>query len=140
MSKFKRLTLDKMINDILQEHFTTLRIAKCREPEILEKKEYQYKRVIHLKEKLDNCKLEIPSELKETITEMFKAMQKIVNARCPNRAIQYSYVINKLFGILELPEYAEHYHLLKNRAKLCDQDRIWKLICEDMEWKFNPSI
>ena len=30
--------------------------------------------------------------------------------------------------------------LLKSREKLFEQEKIWKGICDDLKWKFVPSI
>lgn len=104
-NKVKHLTelhQEKMVNNIPQE------------PEILEKKKYPSRRVMHLEEKLDENKLKIPLDIKKKIIKMFKTMQQSADTYNRHSAMYCPYVINKLFGILELPEYAEHYDL-KNR-------------------------
>lgn len=54
--------------------------------------------------------------------------------------LNYSYVINKLFNIVGMPEYAAHFKLLKSSTKLKEQDAVWKLICNEKGWTYHPSI
>ena len=79
----------------------------------------------------------------EKIKNMFKEMQKPFTKYCPtNRTnfLSYSYVLRKVFQLLELDELAEYCTLLKNRNKLRDQDKLWEKICGELQWQFYPSI
>jgi len=79
----------------------------------------------------------------EKLKMMFKEMQEPFERHRPkDRAnfLSYSYVLHKLFQLLELDEYLKCFPLLKSRDKLRQQDMIWKKICKDCKWKFYPSV
>lgn len=85
----------------------------------------------------------LPREVEETIINMFQAMQESFRAHCPasrSNFLSYSYVLNKLFRILKMPEHAKYFNLLKSKDKRREQDIIWKKICKDMGWTFYPSL
>ena len=82
-------------------------------------------------------------DIEDKIKFMFKQIQEPFNKYCPPDRINflnYSYILNKLFRILEMEEYAKCFPLLKSRDKLRQQDLIWKNICNHLEWEFHPSI
>ena len=54
--------------------------------------------------------------------------------------LSYSYVLHKLFELLEDDEYLDFFPLLKSRDKLYQQDLMWKEICNRLNWQFIPSI
>ena len=89
-----------------------------------------------------NKKLPWAKEIENKIQIMFNQIQTPFKNHCPkerNNFLNYSYVLHKFFEILEMPEYAEKFPLLKNEEKLRNNDRIWKGICSDLSWKFYPS-
>ncbi len=82
-------------------------------------------------------------DIEDKIKVMFKQIQEPFNRFCPPDRINflnYSYILNKLFKILKMDEYAECFTLLKSRDKLRQQDEIWKNICKYLNWDFYPSI
>lgn len=87
--------------------------------------------------------ISLSREIEETIINMFQTMQDSFRKHCPtNRSnfLSYSYVLNKLFKILNMYEHAKYFSLLKSKEKLREQDFIWKKICTDMGWKFHSSF
>lgn len=85
----------------------------------------------------------LSSEVEETILGMFQAMQESFRKHCPQHRsnfLSYSYVLNKLFRILKMPEHAIFFGLLKSKEKLREQDLIWSKICKDHGWKFHSSF
>jgi hypothetical protein len=85
----------------------------------------------------------INRETEEQLKQMFKAIQEpFAKHRPKNRTnfLSYSYVLHKFFQILNMPEFVERLPLLKSREKLRSQDKIWKQICDDLNWEFHPSI
>ena len=79
----------------------------------------------------------------EKIKVMFKQIQEPFIKHCPSNRINflsYSYVLHKIFQILELNEYVHYFDLLKSREKLRIQEEIWRKICIDLKWPFYPSI
>lgn len=92
----------------------------------------------------------LSSEIENKIKIMFRQMQepfeKYKNASRKN-FLSYSYVLNKMFLILDLPEFSKYFFLLKSPDKLRQQDEIFKKIVFHMaeidktvNWKFYPSI
>lgn len=82
-------------------------------------------------------------ETEEKLRHMFKEIQPSFQKHCPkNRRnfLSYAYVMYKFCELLELDEFLKNFHLLKNRDKLYLQDKIWHLICKDMQWEFIRSI
>lgn len=81
-------------------------------------------------------------ETEEEIKQMFKNAQEPFKKYCPEwrkNFLSYSYILHKFFQILGLNEFLPQLPLLKSREKLRQQDEIWKLICDDLGWKFYPS-
>lgn len=77
------------------------------------------------------------------IKKMFRDIQKPFAIYCPkNRKnfLNYSYVLHKFCELLDLDQYINYFPLLKNNAKLLQHDRIWKNICQYMNWKYYKSI
>jgi hypothetical protein len=80
--------------------------------------------------------------MEEEIKKMFKQIQEPFKKHCPSARtnfLSYSYVLHKIFQLLDLKQY-KNFSLLKSRDKLRMQDDIWKLICTDLNWNFIPSI
>ena len=85
----------------------------------------------------------INRETEEKIRLMFRQIQIPFGKYCPkNRTnfLSYSYVLHKIFELLELDDFVKYFPLLKSRDKLKQQDEIWEKICEELEWDFYPSI
>lgn len=82
-------------------------------------------------------------ELEEKLCNMFKEIQGPFLKYCPpNRKnfLSYGYVLAKFFQILGLHEYIKCCQILKSREKLAAQDVIFRKICSDLGWKFEPSL
>jgi hypothetical protein len=61
--------------------------------------------------------------------------------------LSYSFLLNKFFLILGLPEFSRYFFLLKSPDKLRQQDETFKKIVDHMAkidpktgWKFFPSL
>lgn len=82
-------------------------------------------------------------ETEEKIINMFQTMQESFHIHCPcdrSNFLSYSYVLNKLFKILDMKEHSKYFGLLKSKDKLREQDIIWNKICKDIGWKFYSSF
>jgi len=82
-------------------------------------------------------------DTEDTIINMFQSMQEAFMKHCPktrSNFLNYSYVLNKMFRILNMPNHAKYFPLLKSKDKLREQDAIWERICTDMGWKFHSSF
>jgi|SaaInlStandDraft_6_1057023.scaffolds.fasta_scaffold26935_2 hypothetical protein len=90
-----------------------------------------------------NKPITLPSEIEETIINMFQIMQEPFNRHCPTHRsnfLSYSYVLNKIFKILDMHEHSKYFGLLKSKEKLREQDAIWSKICKDLNWRFYSSF
>ena len=79
----------------------------------------------------------------EQLRTLFKEIQiPFSNNYPPNRKnfLSYSYVLHKFCELLEYDYLLPYFPLLKSREKLLQQDQIWKLICNDLNWQFIESI
>ncbi len=85
----------------------------------------------------------ISKKLEAKLVSMFEEIQKPFEKYCPkNRKnfLSYSYTLHKMCQLLGEDELLPCFSLLKSREKLYLQDSIWKGICEDMRWRYYPSI
>lgn len=81
--------------------------------------------------------------VEEQIRIMFLSIQPSFQRHCPkNRRnfLSYSYILFKFLQLLGLDEYLPYFTLLKGADKLYRADRLYKQICEDLNWQFIPSI
>ena len=89
-----------------------------------------------------NQPIVISKEIEEEIYSMFNKMQDSYVKHMPaNRSnfLNYSYVLNKIFKILNMEQHSKYFSLLKSKDKLREQDMIWNKICKDMKWKYFAS-
>lgn len=99
---------------------------------------------------LDRPPVDLSDVVQNQIKAMFAEIQvPFMKLRGPKRKnmLSYSYILNKLFFMLGMPEHSNRFVLLKSPDKLRDQDVIWKRICLHMKakypdslWEFHPSI
>ena len=79
----------------------------------------------------------------EQLRMMFKEIQVPFMNNCPetrSNFLSYSYVLHKFCELLEYDYLLAHFPLLKSREKLLQQDKIWKLICKELQWQYIASI
>ena len=138
---------DAIVAELKKERimdYRTLKQSKVRE--ILKKLKYNkyYEHVPHIMNRLNGQTAPVMSrEIEEKLRYMFKEIQPSFQKNCPKERsnfLSYSYVLYKFCELLELDEYLSSFPLLKNRDKLYVQDKIWKLICQDLSWEFIRSI
>lgn len=124
-------------------------VKKCVPPDVMSilKKHrfttsYEHLQQIYCKVSGSNP-ITLSRETEETIINMFQSMQDSFHKHCPetrSNFLNYAYVLNKLFRILEMEEHSKFFALLKSKDKLRDQDIIWSKVCKDMGWKFYSSF
>lgn len=74
---------------------------------------------------------------------MFRLIQEPFARHSPSTRrnfSSYSYILSKFFGLLGRRDLQRHFPLLKSRTKLYAQDTIWRGICRDLGWRFEPSM
>lgn len=103
-----------------------------------------YEHIPHIINKLNGLPPPTMSrDIEEKLRCMFKEIQEPFMLYCPkNRKnfLSYSYVLHKFCELLDLDEFLPCFPLLKSREKLQEQDRMWKKICDHVNYTFYPSI
>jgi hypothetical protein len=90
--------------------------------------------------------VKIPQYVEDKFREMFKDIQdpfeNVKSDLCPDRLsfLSYNYVLYKFCELLDLDEYKIYFPLLKSVEKLRIQDKIWKGICNQLDWVFVSSV
>ena len=103
-----------------------------------------YEHIPNLISKITNKPpLTITKDFEEVLLQLFDKIQEPFKKHCPkNRKnfLSYSYTLHKFCQLLGKDEYLIYFPLLKSREKLFEQEKIWKGICNDLAWKFVPSV
>lgn len=82
-------------------------------------------------------------ELEERLMNKFKQLQVPFENNIPEgrkNFLSYSYTLHKLCQLEGENEFLECFPLLKSREKLYHQDCMWKKMCNELNWKFIPSV
>jgi hypothetical protein len=92
----------------------------------------------------------LTNEIETKVKDMFQQIQvPFEKHKDPNRKnmLSYSYLLNKFFLILDLPEFSKYFFLLKSPEKLRQQDYTFKKIVDELaktdpktKWQFFPSL
>ena len=137
----------EIIDELKKERISNtenLKPAKIRE--ILKKLKHTnfYEHVPYILNRINGKTAPVMSrEIEEKLRFMFKEIQSSFVKHCPktrSNFLSYSYVLYKFCELLELDDYLQCFPLLKNRDKLYNQDKIWGLICADLQWQYIRSI
>ena len=82
-------------------------------------------------------------ELHETLCVLFIEIQKPWSMFCPagrTNFFNYTYTLYQLCVLLDQKQYLPYITLLKDQVKQREQDAIWKLVCNYLDWEFYPTI
>lgn len=82
-------------------------------------------------------------QLHETLCVLFIEIQKPWAIHCPaNRTnfFNYTYTLYQLCVLLDQTQYLPYIPLMKDREKQLEQDQIWKKVCEELDWEYNPTV
>lgn len=116
---------------------------KIREYLRLYKLNKYYEHIPYIKNKLTG--IDSPAfnnELQDKLKNMFKEIQTPYKMYKPDNRknfLSYNYIFYKFLELLNEPEHAKRYSLLKSDEKLQTMDDIWEKICKDLGWTFIPS-
>lgn len=129
----ERITdMSKLKVSKLKEVLKKLKLSRC------------YDHVAHILNRLNGISAPVLSrEVEEKLRYMFKEIQFSFVKHCPKKRsnfLSYSFVLYKFCELLELDEYLPCFPLLKSREKLYMQDKIWELICKDLDWQFIRTV
>ena len=137
---------DEILIHLKKERITNMNNLKpTKMREILRKMKCSkyYEHIPHIINRLNGQNAPFMSrEDEEKLRTMFKTIQPAFKKHCPKgrrNFLSYGYVLYKFCELLEMDEYLACFPLLKNRDKLFNQDRTWKLICQEMLWAYYPT-
>ena len=138
---------DEILVQLKKERITNMNMLKpTKLREILRKMKCSkyYEHIPHIINRLNGQNAPFMSrEDEEKLRTMFKTIQPSFKKHCPKgrrNFLSYGYVLYKFCELLEMDEYLACFPLLKNRDKLFNQDKTWKLICQDMQWQFVRTL
>ena len=129
----KRITDYKNLNrDIIREILRKLELTKY------------YDNVAFIINKLNNIPApKISYSLEKKLLFMFDMIEDvwpIVKPKNRKNMLSYPYILHKLCELLEEDDLLSSFPLLKSQDVLRQQDRIWKKICEKLNWEFYSSF
>ena len=132
-------------NQIKKERLEIKDLTNKKTKEILKNLGYNkyYEHIPFIKDKLGIKPPIMSQELEETLCNLFMEIQKPYAKYCPKDRVNflnYYYTLYKLCELLDETTFLPYFPKLKDRCKRLEQDEIWKLICNDLGWKYIPSI
>lgn len=68
----------------------------------------------------------------DSFDKLFRPMRK--------NMLSFKYVLYKLYQLLDMKNELEEIAMFKTEEKIVYHDNMWKMICEDLNWKYLPSI
>ena len=137
---------DKILFEMKKQRLLDKFITPKKMRAILKKLGYNkyYEHVQHIINKVSgNPPPKMTREVEEKFRQMFKACQQPFTIFCPKdrkNFLSYSYTLHKFCQLLELNDFLPRFPLLISQDKLKEKDRIWKKICEYLQWEYIPSI
>lgn len=130
---------------IKKERIDLSQITNAKTKEVLKKLGYNkyYEHIPFIKDKLGIKPPIMRPELEETLCNLFIELQAPYSKFCPDNRVNflnYYYTAYKLCELLGETQYLPLFPLLKDREKRIEQDNIWRLICEELNWEFIPTL
>jgi hypothetical protein len=130
---------------IKKERIELSQITNVKTKEVLKKLGYNkyYEHIPFIKDKLGIKPPIMRPELEETLCNLFIELQAPYSKFCPDNRVNflnYYYTAYKLCELLGETQYLPLFPLLKDREKRIEQDNIWRLICEELNWEFMPTL
>ncbi|VVU94883.1 Poxvirus Late Transcription Factor VLTF3 like [seawater metagenome] len=102
-----------------------------------------YEHIPHIINKLNGLPPpKLSRETERKLRHMFREIQEPFTLYRPKgrkNFLSYSYILHKFCELLELDEFLPCFPLLKSHEKLLQQDKVWKKICQHVNWEFYPS-
>jgi hypothetical protein len=103
-----------------------------------------YEHIPNLISKITNKPpLIITHDFEKILLDLFDKIQEPFIKHCPKTRknfLSYSYTLHKFCQLLDKNEFLIYFPLLKSREKLFEQEKIWKEICFELNWKFIPCV
>lgn len=129
----RRITdLTKLKRDTIREILRDLQLTKF------------YDHVPFIINRLNNIPApKISLQMEKKLIRMFEMIEEIYplyKTKTRKNMISYSYILHKLFELLEYDELLQCFPLNKSQDVLREQDDIWKKICAHLNWEFYSSF
>lgn len=85
----------------------------------------------------------ITREDHERVLKMFEKANEVYEKKFKpknrNNFLKYTFVLSKIFLTIGKKNIAKYFKLLKSPVKMKEQERIWQLICAELDWKYCSS-
>ena len=132
-------------NQIKKERIDLSKLTNAKAKEILKNLGYNkyYEHIPFIKDKLGIKPPVMTQYLEEKLCNLFMEIQAPYSKYCPKDRVNflnYYYTLYKLCELLEKREFLPYFPMLKDRDKRIEQDEIWKKICNELNWKFIPTL
>lgn len=132
LSKKRIKDFSKLNRTIIREILRKLKLTKY------------YDNVTFIINKLNNIPApKISHSLEKKLLFMFDMIEDIwtiVKPKNRKNMLSYPYILHKLCELLEEDELLPSFPLLKSQDVLREQDKIWKRICNKLNWEFYSSF
>lgn len=144
-TKIDKEILDNIKQQIKKERITLEQLTTDKTKQILKNLGYNkyYEHIPFIKEKLGIKPPILSIRLENKLCSLFMEIQRPYAKFCPDDRVNflnYYFVLYKLLELLGEDEYLCHLYMLKDPVKRMEQDEIWKLICEELNWEFIPTL
>lgn len=140
-----------ILQQVMEELFNKRKVRKA--DQITQKLIREVLKDLHLRRYYDNAPQitaritgRLPPRMSpfqcEQVKLMFSAIQGPFNIHCPperTNFLSYGYCLYKFCELLGYDEFLGCFTLLKGKDKLAAMDRIWKKICDELDWQFISS-
>ena len=131
-------------NQIKKERIDIKELTNKKTKEILKNLGYNkyYEHIPFIKDKLGIKPPVMSPELEDMLCNLFMEIQKPYSKHCPKDRVNflnYYYTLYKLCELLGERSFLPYFPMLKDLQKRVEQDAIWKLICQDVNWTFIPT-
>jgi hypothetical protein len=136
--------IDNIKSQIKKERIELSHLTTQKTKEILKKLGYNkyYEHIPYIKYKLGIPPPVIPTEIEDTLCNLFNEAQSLFYKFCPDdrfNFLSYHYTFYKLCELIGEKQYLQDIPMLKDREKRIEQDVIWKKICAELNWKYIPT-
>jgi hypothetical protein len=137
--------IDLIEQQIKKERIDMSELTYKKMKEILKKLELNkyYEHIAFIKNKLGMPPPVFSQELEETLYNLFMEILVPYAQVCPYTRVNflnYHFVLYKLLELLGELQYLPNIPMLKDRAKLIEQDNLWRQICHINNWEAIPTV
>lgn len=137
--------IDKIKAQIKKERLELSDITNSKTKDILKKLKLNkyYEHIPFIKDKLGIKPPIMSPQLENILCNLFMEIQEPYSKHCPKDRVNflnYYYTIYKLCELLDQRQFLPYFPMLIDREKKIEQDMIWKQICADLNWHFEPTV